>query len=301
MVSLAISIASASSSAGMTRQHRAEDLLLRDGRGVVDVAEHGRLDEVAAVEVLRAAAAGGQRRALLDALGDVALDPVALAVAWPAGPSGSAGSNGSPTLTWREGRRRAPRRTRRAGFACTTIRVSEEQTWPVSRHSAPASVCGGRRDVGVVEDDGGGLAAELEGAAGDALAADRGDPAAGGGRAGEGDLVDARVAHQQLGDLAVGGDDVEHAGGQADLLGDLGQDVARAGRLGRHLDDRPCSRRAAPARPCSAIRPQRRVPRDDRADDADRLAHQQAELAAGQRSGVAARLLERERRRPGSA
>jgi hypothetical protein len=49
---------------------------------------------------------------------------------------------------------------------------------------------GGRLDVDVVEDDRGRLAAELEGAAGDPLAADRGDPAPGGGGPGEGDLVD---------------------------------------------------------------------------------------------------------------
>ena len=38
------------------------------------------------------------------------------------------------------------------------------------------------------------------------LAADRGDRAAGGGGAGEGDLVDAGVAHEVLADLAAGGD-----------------------------------------------------------------------------------------------
>ena len=53
--------------------------------------------------------------------------------------------------------------------------------------------------------DRGRLAAELERAAGDALAAERRDLAAGRGRAGEGDLVDARVAHEQLRHLAVGG------------------------------------------------------------------------------------------------
>src|ERR1700721_1605977 len=57
---------------------RAEDLLLSDDGVVVDVAEHGRLDVPAAVEVLRAAAAGGQRRAVGDPLGDVALGPVPL-------------------------------------------------------------------------------------------------------------------------------------------------------------------------------------------------------------------------------
>ena len=81
-------------------EHRAEDLLLGDGRGVVDVAEDGRLDEPAPVEVLRTAAAGGQRGALGHALGDVALDPVALPLGHQAAPSASAASNGSPTCTW---------------------------------------------------------------------------------------------------------------------------------------------------------------------------------------------------------
>ena len=55
---------------------------------------------------------------------------------------------------------------------------------------------------------------------------------AGGGRPGEGDLVDPRVADQQLGDLAVGGDHVEHARRQADGLGGLGDQVALAGASG---------------------------------------------------------------------
>jgi hypothetical protein len=41
---------------------------------VVDVAEHGGLDIPAAVEAVGAAAAGGQRGAVGDALGDVALE-----------------------------------------------------------------------------------------------------------------------------------------------------------------------------------------------------------------------------------
>ena len=61
-------------------QHRPEDLLLRDRRGVVDVAEDGGLNEPAPVEVLRPAAAGRQRGSFRHALGDVALDPVALAL-----------------------------------------------------------------------------------------------------------------------------------------------------------------------------------------------------------------------------
>ncbi len=45
------------------------------------------------------------------------------------------------------------------------------------------------------------------------------------------------VAHQELGDLPVGRDDVEHARGKADRLGDLGHDVRLAGSFGRRLED----------------------------------------------------------------
>ena len=98
-------------------EHRTEDLLLRDRRRVVDVAEHRRLDEPAAVEVLRTPAAGGERRAFVDALRDVALDAVALALRRRADPSGSAR---------RTGRRRAPCRSSSA--SASTI-----SSWRVAR------------------------------------------------------------------------------------------------------------------------------------------------------------------------
>ena len=97
--------------------------------------------------------------------------------------------------------------------------------------------------------------------------------------------------HEQLRHLAVGGHDVEHAGRQADLLGDLREHVALARRLGRRLEhDRATREQRGP----DLVADERdgRVPRDDRADDADRLAHEQAELAA---AGRRALLLERER------
>ena len=91
---------------------------------------------------------------------------------------------------------------------------------------------GGLLQVHVVEDQRGRLAAQLERAAGDALAADRGDLPPGRGRPGEGDLVHPRVADQQLGDLTVGGHHVEHTGRKADGFGDLCHHIGVAGGLG---------------------------------------------------------------------
>ena len=59
-------------------EHRAEDLLLGDRHGVVDVGEQGRLDEPALGEVRRPASAQRQGRPLLDPLLDVAEHPVTL-------------------------------------------------------------------------------------------------------------------------------------------------------------------------------------------------------------------------------
>ena len=97
-------------------------------------------------------------------------------------------------------------------------------------------------DVEVVEDHRGRLAAELERATRDPLAADRADLAPRGGRAGEGHLVDVRMTHEQLRDLAVRREHVEHAGGQADRLAHLGEHITRAGRFGRGLEDHRAAR-----------------------------------------------------------
>jgi hypothetical protein len=76
----------------------------------------------------------------------------------------------------------------------------------------------------------------------------------------------------------------------AGRLGRLGDQVSLAGGLGRGLqDDRAPSQQGG--RDLVADQRHRRVPRDDRADHADRLADEQAELP-GLRLG---RLLERER------
>jgi hypothetical protein len=89
----------------------------------------------------------------------------------------------------------------------------------------------GRLEVGVIEDEGRRFPAEFECVATDPLGHDRGDATASGGRSGEGDLVHARVTHEQLGDLAVGRDYVEDARRQAGGLGRLGDEVGSAGRL----------------------------------------------------------------------
>src|SRR5690606_37736634 len=97
-------------------------------------------------------------------------------------------------------------------------------------------------DVGVVEDDRGGLAAQFQGDAGDAGGAGGHDLLARGGAAGEGDLVDSGVVDEVGALLPVGGDDVEHALGQARLTQGVGEVVGRQRRLGRRLEDDRASR-----------------------------------------------------------
>ena len=146
------------------------------------------------------------------------------------GPIWVLASKGSPTRTWEKALARASTISS-CRLRLTTMRVSEEQTWPVS-HALGTGQRGRRcRDVHVVEDDGGRLPAELEGASGDPLAADRRDAPARGRGAGEGDLVDPGITDQQLGDLPVGGDDIEDARREPDRFGDLGHHVP----LGRGL------------------------------------------------------------------
>ena len=93
------------------------------------------------------------------------------------------------------------------------------------------------RQVGVVEHDGRRLAAQFEGAALEHLAADGTHLAAGRGRAGESDLVDAGVAHDVLADLTARGEDRHHALGQFDLVEHLAQQVGVERGLGRRLED----------------------------------------------------------------
>ena len=69
------------------------------------------------------------------------------------------------------------------------------------------------------------------------------------GRAGEGDLVDVRMAdHAVAGGLAQAGDEVEHAGRDARFGDEVGEAQRGQRRLLGGLEDRRCSRRRARAR-----------------------------------------------------
>ena len=132
--------------------------------------------------------------------------------------------------------------------------------------------------VHVVEDQRGRLSSQLKGAAGNPLAAEGGDPPAGGSRTGEGDLVHAGISDQQLGDLPIGRDHVQHTRRKADRLGDLRHHVRVSGSFRRALEHHRASRQE---RRGELVRDEtdRGVPRDDRADHPDGLTHEEAELA----------------------
>src|SRR6202042_538396 len=94
----------------------------------------------------------------------------------------------------------------------------------------------GQVEVGVVEDDRGRLAAELERDRAEQPAAHLGDPPSGGGRAGERDLVDVRVLDQVGADLAAARHDIDHAGREAGGDDRVGEQVRVEHRLGGGLE-----------------------------------------------------------------
>ena len=271
-------------------EHRAEDLFAGDGRLVVDVAEDRRFDVVPTLEALGPAAAGRQRCPLGDAFRDVALDAVALAVHGER-PHLGLRIEGIAHLDLREGAGQCLEELVVAGAADDDA-GQRGANLPGEEALRAGDGSGGRLQVHVVEDDRGRLPTQLEGAARDAFTAEGGDTSPGGRGTGERDLVDARVAHQEFGDLAVRRHDVEDAGGQADVLGDLGEQVGVSRRLGGGLEDHgaPGDQRR---RDLVGDEAERCVPRDDRSDHADRLTNEEAELPTHGRLGL---LLEGERR-----
>ena len=159
--------------------------------------------------------------------------------------------------------------TSSATDSCTSRREPAQQTWPWLKKMPLTMPSIGLVERRVVEDDVGGLAAELEG---DLLvgAGDRaGDRLADLGRAGEGDLVDVGVRHDRAAGVAGAGDDVDDARREVGLLADLGEEQrGQRGGLGRLEDDRVAARQGRGDLPRQ--HQQREVPRDDLAGDAER-------------------------------
>ena len=106
------------------------------------------------------------------------------------------------------GRRHWPER-RPCRFRATTMRVNEEQTWPVINHLGPSQGGRGGDDVHVIEDDGGRLPSELQAASAirspqiEAMA-----PACGRREPVKVILSTRGIAHQLLGDFPPGVFDV---------------------------------------------------------------------------------------------
>ena len=159
------------------------------------------------------------------------------------------------------------------------------QLWPANANAFAASFVGCDLDVGVGGDDHRRRVAELELHAlpRRALLQLPADVAG----AGERDQLHALVLDEHVADLRRGPDDhVEPAGREPGLLLELGEQQRRERRLRRRLQHDGA---AGGERGRELVRDEvaREVERRDRADDPDRLAHREAELAlAGLRRSI---------------
>src|SRR5262249_42004699 len=190
-------------------EHRAEDLLARDGRAIVDIPKHGRLDEVASIEMRRATATAREASTLLASHGDIRLHTIALARHRQRSHLGRC-IEGVTDLHLAE----AARERIDEGIVSTLAHDQASQGRADLPGEEPRALRKGLRcfvDVVVVQNDSGRLAAELQGETRDALAADGPDASARGGRSGQAHLVDPGIAYEPLRDLPVRGDEVEDA------------------------------------------------------------------------------------------
>src|SRR5215470_18176003 len=207
-------------------EHRTEDLLLGDRHVVVDVDEQRGLDPEPLVAAGgRVGAADEELGTLVDALLDVAEDALAL-------------------FGRDHGAAQRPRILRIADgdgvvhsledpYSLAVARPREQQ--PGRNGAALASVHAGRdpdqtgkREVGVLQHDGGGLASQLEEQALHRRRALFHDPPADGGRAREGNQIDLRRERELFPDEVVGcGDDVHHPGWNVRALGDQAPEARR--------------------------------------------------------------------------
>ena len=143
------------------REHRAEDLLLRDAHAVVDVGEHRRLHVPALLEPGRTAvAADDDLGAFFLTDGDVLLDPLLLTL------GDERADLGRRVLRVADAQR-ADHLDERVDDLVVTLAAGEDARLRDARLAVvherrELEAFDGRGEVGVVEDDRGRLAAELE-------------------------------------------------------------------------------------------------------------------------------------------
>ena len=257
---------------GDDRQHRAEHLVLGDEAVRCDVGEDGRREEIAVGQAggIGAFAAEDQ----LGAVGDGAVRPCPRpSRAGPCvatGPICVAGSSGSPILMPAARFDRISSTSSRI-LRWTRAREPATQVWPAAAKmpaSSPASACfmsaSGKTMLALLPPSSSVTVGQARGGA-------RADGAAGLDAAGEGDLGDVGMVDQRLAGGAVAGDDVDHAGRDAGLLGEPRRLDHRGGRHLRRLDDHGVAG-GQRRRHRHDGEEQRRVPRHDHADHAERLA-----------------------------
>src|SRR6266540_3962630 len=261
------------------RRDRAEDLLLEHARVAGHAGQHGGLVEVAAAVAGTAAdhRGGALAERVVDQLADLLhrrpvdqrahLDAVVGAAADPQR-AHALGQPGGEALGERLGHVEAVGRG--AGFADVT-------------HLGDHRALDREVDVGVVEDQERGVAAELHGDAQDLVGRLGDERAADLGGAGERQLAGAPVLDQRLHHRAggLGDDHVEHPGRQAALLQDAGEGEHRQRRLLGGLDHHGAAGGDGRADLAGAHR-HGEVPRRDQQAGPDRLAQgEHAALAVG--------------------
>ena len=275
-----------SSSNGLAQHHRAEDLLAHDPHVGLGVGEHRRLDEVALV------ADGACRRSRPRRL------PACPTSRKPVTRSNCSSETSGPICVSGRGRARSSACRPRSATPSTTCRTPSRATnrrepavqhwpWLKKMRVGRAGIASSRSASGKT------MAGDLPPSSSDHLLQVAGrrldDQLADLGRAGERDLVDVGMRGERgAGGLAEAGDDVDDARREAGLHDQLAEAQRRERRLLGGLQHDGAAggqrRRELPGR-----HQQREVPRDDLADDADRLAHRVGVPVAGRRQRDAAR------------
>jgi hypothetical protein len=275
---------------GVERQDggdRSEDLLAGDLRAGVDVAEDRRLVEAAAVPGISGLhfAAAAERRSLQGGAADEAVHPVAVR------------RGDERTHLGRFGERIA--QADRTGALDETVdeflidRTLDEDAAPGAAVLPGVAEDGedgtrGFFEVGVREDEAGGLAAQFQGDAFDVAGCEALDLDADLGRAGEGDLAHVRMAGEsRTGGAARAGNDIEHSRRDAGLASQLGQPESGQRRRRCRLDHYGVAEGEG-GRDLPGGDREREVPGDDQGADPDRLAEGQAGTRGSDRHGLTA-------------